>query len=284
MGRTAPSVLRFLAGHSPISRGRWPMLSALRDDPECRDWLASLENPTRTRHGFRIFTLPGDLTSDWIKLHGQHESGTERFILDNLRPGSTLVDVGANVGYFSLLAAAVGRAKAVAFEPQLPVADLLQRSVSHNRLDASVRVERVALSNARATARMTSCPGNTGHSRMARAEDKELQPYPVPVATLDEWVDEHPAGPVSACKIDTEGTELRVLQGMSRLIDREGPAITVEVADDLLADFGASGREIREFLESRGYADVSGKYGHRGDRNSYFVSRHRRPNRAAAGA
>lgn len=270
LGRLAPSALRFLAHRSTINRGRWPMLSALRDDPRCRAWLASLENPTKTRRGFRIYTLAGDLTSDWIKLHGQHEAGTERFILDHLKPGTALLDVGANVGYFSLLAATVGRARAVAFEPQRPVADLLQRSAGHNRVEGLVRVERLALSDAPATMRMTSCPGNTGRSRLVGSDCAGAEPYPVSVVALDDWLRDNPVGPVSVCKIDTEGAELRVLLGMARLLDREGPAVVVEVIDEHLAGFGASGRNVCETLKGHGYADVTRRYAPRGDPNRYF--------------
>src|ERR1039457_7213271 len=177
MGRIAPSALRFLAHHYPFSRGRYAMLCALTDDAKCRGWLASLENPTRTRRGFRIFTLPGDLTSDWIKLYGQHETGTEKFMLDHLKPGSTFLDIGANIGYFSLLAAVTGGARVVSFEPQRTVADLLQQSVAPHRIGDSARVERRALSNAPATMRMTSCPGNTGHSRLADNDDKRSEEH-----------------------------------------------------------------------------------------------------------
>lgn len=270
MGRVAPSALRLLAHHSTINRGRWPMLSALREDARCRAWLASLENPAKTRRGFRIFTIAGDLTSDWIKLYGQHEAGTESFILDHLRPGTTLLDVGANIGYFSLLAATAGRARAVAFEPQRPVADLLQRSAAHNGIEGLVRVERLALADRPATMRMTSCPGNTGHSRLAGADCAAVEPYPVSVVALDDWLRDNPVGPVSVCKIDTEGAELRVLLGMAQLLDREGPAIAVEVIDEHLAGFGASGQGVRELLRSHAYADVSEGYALPGDRNRYF--------------
>ncbi|HEY5079980.1 MAG TPA: FkbM family methyltransferase [Opitutaceae bacterium] len=277
MGRIAPSALRFLAHRSPVSRGRWPMLSALLEDGKCREWLASLENPTRTRRGFRIFTLPGDLTSDWIKLHGQHETGTERFILDHLRPASAFLDIGANIGYFSLLAAITGGARVVAFEPQRPIAELLSRSVAHNRVGDRVRVEQLALSNAPATMRMTSCPGNTGHAQLARPDDAAAQPYPVPVVVLDEWLAANPVGAVSVCKIDTEGSEVRVLEGMARLLARDGPAIVVEVIGEFLAEFGASGPGILGMLSDHGYADVTERYTFHSDRNRYFV----KPSRAA---
>jgi FkbM family methyltransferase len=247
------------------------MLSVLLSDAKFRKWLASLENPTRTRHRFRIFTIAGDLTSDWIKLYGQHEGGPETFILDNLRTGSTFLDIGANVGYFSLLAAVKCKVKVVAFEPQSPIAALLLNSVAFNKLQKLVKVEQIALSDTQATMRMTSCPTNTGHSQLANTDDKNGQSYLVSVVALDDWVKENPLGPVSVCKIDTEGAELRVLRGMSQLLDRDSPAVVIEIFEECLAEFGASGSEIFSFFNSHGYTDVSEKYVSRDDNNRYFI-------------
>jgi FkbM family methyltransferase len=263
--------MRFLAHHNPFSRGRWLMLSSLLDDEKGRRWLAGLENPTRTRHSFRIYTIPGDLTSDWIKLNGQHEVGTERFILDHLEPRTTLLDIGANIGYFSLLAAAVRGARVVAFEPQREVAELLRRSAAHNQVSGLVQVEELALSDAPATMRMTDCPRNTGHSQLVGADAEGAQPYPVSVVAFDDWEKDNSLGRVSVCKIDTEGSELRVLAGMERLLDRDGPAIVLEVIEEFLTEFGASGKSILELLGRRGYRDVSNRYTSLGDRNRYFV-------------
>jgi FkbM family methyltransferase len=249
------------------------MLCALTGDARCRAWLASLENPTRTRRGFGIYTVPGDLTSDWIKLHGQHESGVETFILRHLGAGATLLDIGANIGYFSLLAAVTAGARAVAFEPQRPIAQLLARSAAHNGVADRVRVEPLALSSAAATLRMTLCPGNTGHARLAGAGDSEAGPDPVQVVALDEWLKGNPVGPVSVCKIDTEGAELDVLRGMVQLLDRDGPAVVVEVIDGHLARFGASGQGVLGLLRGLGYADVSDRYTFRGDTNRYLEMR-----------
>lgn len=270
-GRLAPSALRFFAHRNPTNRARWPLLSALRDDPKCRDWLASLENPTRTRRGFQIFTLLGDLTSDWIKVHGQHETGTERFILDHLTPGTTFIDVGANIGYFSLLAASVSKASVVAFEPQPAIAELLRKSVVFNHLEELVKVESLALSNAPSTMKMTACPGNSGHSQITRTGTVDTQSFDVQVVALDTWMKHNPTGPVSVCKIDTEGSEIQVLEGMSDLLDRDGPAIVIEVIEEFLAGFGGSESRMLGLLKSRGYIEVSKAYTFRGDPNRYFA-------------
>jgi FkbM family methyltransferase len=275
LGRAAPSALRWLAHRNPIKRGRWPLLDALNCDPQCREWLSGLENPTRTRRGFRLFTIPGDLTSDFIKLHGQHEAGTEEFILDHLEPGYTFLDIGANIGYFSLLAAIAGHVKSVAFEPQGPVAELLARSADFNGVSGMVRVERFALSDAPASMKMTSCPGNTGHAQLADPGDEGDKACRVPVLALDDWLRANPVGRVSVCKIDTEGTELRVLRGMQELLARDAPAIVIEVIDDLLGDFGVSGPQVLGLLGALGYREVSGDYTSKGDCNRYLIKERR---------
>jgi FkbM family methyltransferase len=247
------------------------MLDTILADPKGREWLASLENPTRTRRGFRLYTLPGDLTSDWIKLHGEHETGTERFIMDHLITGCAFLDVGANIGYFSLLAALAGGSTVVAFEPQRQVADLLRQSVAHNHAEEQVRVECIALSDMAGSMRMTSCPGNTGHSQLAAPDGIGPLSSLVEVVVLDDWLEAHPVGRVSVCKIDTEGAEARILKGMAKLLKRDRPAIVIEVIDEFLAEFDASSAEILRILADHGYRDVSARYTFHSDRNRYFV-------------
>jgi FkbM family methyltransferase len=272
LGRISPASLRFLARKYPFERGRWPALSALMDDEKGRAWLASLENPTTTRHGFEIFTLTGDLTSDWIKLFGQHEVATEKFILDHLSRGGSFLDIGANIGYFSLLAAHAG-SRVVAFEPQPRIAGLLRNSVTHNRFGDLVRVEELALSDRAATMKMTSCPGNTGHSQLVGQVEEGGLPSMVSVLPLDSWLEGNPVGPVSVCKIDTEGAELQVLAGMARLLERDRPSIVMECIDDFLNEYGGSGPKVSALLGDLGYEDVSGRYATHRDRNRYFVGK-----------
>ena len=271
LANLAPSVLRFLARRTPIERYQWPLLAELTAAPKGRRWLESRETPTRTRKGFRIFTLPNDLTSDFIKLHGKHESGTERFVLDHLEPGATFLDVGANIGYYSLLAASAGGSKVVAFEPQKPLADLLRQSIDINNLGQLVRVEQLALSNEAATMRIRSCPGNSGHAQLTANNDDGVEPYTVSVVAFDGWSQSQPIGRTSVCKIDTEGAELNVLKGMARMLARDRPALVVELVDAFLTTFGASESEVRTLVRGFGYRDVSSRYATPGDNNGYFV-------------
>jgi FkbM family methyltransferase len=272
LASTLPSALRFLAYRNKTEKWRWPLLEELVAVPKGRRWLASIENPTRTRNGFRLFTLPNDLTSDFIKLHGQHEPGTEEFILDHLKPNCTFLDVGANIGYYSLVAAIKGKSKVVAFEPQEPISELLQLSVEYNKLASLVKVEPSALSNSPATMRITSCPGNSGHAQLTSSSGDNVQPYTVSAVVFDEWMQTNPIDRVSVCKIDTEGAEFQVLNGMVKMLARDRPAIVIEIIDAFLVEFGASESAVWGFLRDLGYRDVSARYKSFGDNNRYLVT------------
>jgi FkbM family methyltransferase len=173
----------------------------------------------------------------------------------------------------SLRAAAVGKARVIAFEPQPQVAELLGRSVGLNRLDGVVRIEACALSNVESRMKMTACPGNSGHSQLRNADAADGHSLEVPVVVLDNWLEANPGGPVSVCKIDTEGSEIQVLEGMARLLDRDGPAIVVEVIDEFLAEYGGSAARLLEFLERHGYVEISAAYTFHKDPNRYFAKK-----------
>ena len=151
-----------------------------------------------------------------------------RLLQSVLRPGDLFVDVGANIGIYTILAAEVG-ARVVAVEPASDTADLLERNVRLNGLEERVRIERVAVGARSGTARFTQ--GNDVLNRVlddptspTTGDDEPAPPFltlrakgfeTVPVRTLGELVgDEF----VAAVKIDVEGRELHVLEGAAALL------------------------------------------------------------------
>jgi FkbM family methyltransferase len=151
-----------------------------------------------------------------------------RLLQSVLRPGDLFVDVGANIGIYTILAAEVG-ARVVAVEPASDTADLLERNVRLNRLEDRVRIERVAVGARSGTARFTrgtdvlnrivDDPASPAADEGAAAQQfwtLRAQGFEsVPVRTLVDLVgDEF----VAAVKIDVEGQELHVLEGADDLL------------------------------------------------------------------
>jgi FkbM family methyltransferase len=164
------------------------------------------------------------------------------------------IDVGAHVGYFSLLAGLANPEGTVyAFEPLAPVHARLQRNVALNEL-ANVHCETVALGRRAGTAEFfhvpDSIPSSSSFSRefMESIVAKErLVARPVAVTTLDEFLAERAVTGVDLVKIDTESTENDVLAGMLETLRRDRPAIVCEVLP------GGPAEEIEELLRPFGY-------------------------------
>ncbi len=155
-----------------------------------------------------------------------YEPKTTSYIGQRLRPGHIFVDVGANHGYFTILAAAlVGeRGRVFAFEPNPPVFRQLEQHVRLNGFEHRVVLVQQALSDtSRDGARLfvSQCSGNSGLSSLVPAASTiamgGLSPdhtIPVQTMTFDRWLEGSGVEHVDLVKIDTEGAEAEVIRGM----------------------------------------------------------------------
>jgi FkbM family methyltransferase len=195
-----------------------------------------------------------------------YEAHLTRYFADHLRAGSVFVDVGANCGYFSLLAAGLTGAsgRIFAFEPNPPVFDELSRHVQLNSVGDRVRMFKLALSDARVEGvPLFVSPLQSGLSTFItqRATSEQCFGRPgtvsVETVTFDEWREHESADHVDLMKIDVEGFEAQVLAGMIRsLRARRIRRIVCETTWDspahrLLVDAGFKPR----FLENVGSVD-----------------------------
>jgi FkbM family methyltransferase len=184
---------------------------------------------------------------------------TEReFLKAYLRPGDLFVDVGANIGLFSLIAARlVGPSgKVYAFEPTGRIYERLTNNVRLNGFD-DILCFRLALSD------------QIGQQSLFISEDRfdAWNSFAHPVAgqsfenervdceTWDDFALKHNLlGRIAMMKLDVEGWEARVLSGAKQALSREGaPLLQVEFTDATAASAGSSCEELYHVLESLGY-------------------------------
>ncbi len=205
-----------------------------------------------TRHGFRIQID----VSDWLGRHvyvtGEYEPPTTRLITHRLARGSTFVDVGANVGYFTLLGAKCvgGHGKVYSFEPLPAVRRRLEENIQMNQF-SHCEVHALAASNVEGTREFFVGPrDHLGVSSLRRLEDAS-ETLTVQTATLDEVL---PLDiQVALIKIDVEGSECHVLEGMQAILARSRPDIILEVTPEYLANLDRSPKQIEELLGVFGY-------------------------------
>ncbi|WP_420125221.1 FkbM family methyltransferase [Longimicrobium sp.] len=180
-------------------------------------------------------------------LNGTYEREQTRLFEQLLRPGGVVLDVGANVGYYTLLASVlVGDGGSVhAFEPEPRNAEFLRR---HLRINGrrNVTVRQAAVSDRAGTARFQFGTGSgTGH--LAQAGGLEVR-----TLRLDDYCAEHALVP-AALKIDVEGAEMSVLMGARETLARHRPTIFLsthgaEVHAASLALLHGLGYQLRPIL------------------------------------
>ncbi|HEX8361339.1 MAG TPA: FkbM family methyltransferase [Longimicrobium sp.] len=175
-------------------------------------------------------------------LGGSYEPEQTRLFERHVRPGDTVLDVGAHVGYYTVLSAVLaGQRGAVwAFEPNPTNARFLRRHAEINGL-RQVTVTEAAVSDANGTARFGFGRGSgTGH--LAAEGDVEVR-----TVRLDDFCAEHGIAP-AAIKIDVEGAEGAVLNGAREVLAKHRPII-------FLSTHGAEVHQAcLAFMKEAGYA------------------------------
>jgi FkbM family methyltransferase len=210
----------------------------------------------RARFGARMSGETTEILQQYLYYFGLWEPSVTRCVANRLQPGDVFVDVGANIGYYSLLAAhCVGKdGRVVAVEPAPPLFSALEESVLRNGAQ-NIRCVRAAASGRAGRVMLVAGPeDNTGLTRIA-ADHGENTAEAVEARPLDQILEHDELERVRLVKIDVEGAEGAVVAGMSALLEAPLPdlEILVELHPDLLARHGDSIEQIMEQFRSTGF-------------------------------
>jgi FkbM family methyltransferase len=173
----------------------------------------------------------------WI---GRYERLHQQLLAKVVSPRSVFFDIGAHVGFYSLLASRrVGMdGRVVAFEPNPRNVRFLKRHVAKNGVE-NVEIVQAAVSSTNGWVRFD----DSGNSSMGHVRDDAGMR--VPSVALDAWAAEHDLWP-TVIKIDVEGHELPVLDGATKILSETHPIIALSVGPDSVAS-------CRALLETHGY-------------------------------
>lgn len=183
---------------------------------------------------------------------GQYEALEMRTLLALLEDASTFVDLGSNIGWYAVHAAALRRdLNVVALEPVSHTYEQLRRNLELN--DAQVTALRLGLSQAPGQVDITVSPTLSGAASMAPSRHYADQVVEtVEMTTLDALTDEMDLR-VDVLKADVEGAELLVLQGGIETLRRDKPAVLAEMLRIHSAEFGYHPNEILDLMRPLGY-------------------------------
>jgi FkbM family methyltransferase len=182
--------------------------------------------------GTRLYFPPWSTLAGHVAATGSHEPTEQAFMAHYVRPGDLAVDVGANLGIYTVALAGLG-AQVVAFEPGTQARSVLEYNVALNGFGDRVRVVPWALGDRDGEAVLTTTLDGANHLEDAHRGSHATEP--VALRTLDSVAGEAPDwfdadGPM-VVKIDAEGYDEAVLRGASGLLEKRRPIVMVETWD-----------------------------------------------------
>ena len=198
--------------------------------------------------GFQIYVRKNDnFIGAVIAREKGYEAHVTRLLSSMLSKGDTFVDIGANIGYFSLLAASrVGLdGRVIAFEPGPANCELMRRSIAENGYQNVITLWPAAVSDKDEEVLYTT-PGINSNGRIVNPAEAAGTPNAMPVlaVALDGALAE--LDRVDVIKMDIEGAEARAWRGMQEVIRRHRPQLLFEFSPVLLRR--TSGLDPAEFL------------------------------------
>lgn len=184
---------------------------------------------------------------------------SQRVLQALLRPGDSMVDIGANAGMMMLVAAAAvgSKGQVHCFEPNPIAADRCRANIEANGLDSRVSLNLVGLSDQPGSLTFSwpkdySDMGTFGGGVPTAYAHLPRESRTLPVQRGDDALSALPLTGSLTIKVDVEGFEERVLRGLDRTISKWRPAILTEVEPDLLSAAGSSAQAVCKQLLDRG--------------------------------
>ena len=181
----------------------------------------------------------------------EYEPTTTEVFKQHLKKDSTVIDIGANIGYFTLLAAQ-GAEKVIAIEPESMNANDLRANVELNGF-SNVEIMKVAASNKSGISQLNVSAGESGeHSLIVPKSRKYANTQEVKLVTIDDLYIRN----ISLIKIDTEGHEYEVIEGAIKTLQKYYPPLIIEIWPEGLNTSGHSVEEFGALINGIGYNDI----------------------------
>jgi FkbM family methyltransferase len=167
--------------------------------------------------------------------------------------GGTIIDVGANIGLYTIRACAIVGPKGhvVSIEAAPPHADAVQKNIELNDVHNATLLN-CAVGDMNGFAVLT-LPRDTNLGMFTLGDVDGVEKFRVPIRRIDDIISENNVDRVDFIKMDIEGSELHALRGARQTLERFHPTILIELNEIALKRCGTSSREVKSFLSSLGY-------------------------------
>lgn len=213
----------------------------------------------RDRHRVVVKTIDGinynlclnEFIDSDIYYYGCFEEDTTRAIKGLVRPGMTVLDIGANMGAHTLSMAKIAgpEGRVIAFEPMAWAQEKLRTNIGLNSF-TNIVVEKVALSN-----KTTTEPASfrTSWDKFDSASSGIVPEEGITFDTLDNYVENHNLPALDFIKLDVDGFEFKVLEGAIKTLKQFKPMLLMELGNWTLEAHGDTLQSLIRLLESIEY-------------------------------
>lgn len=207
-------------------------------------------------HGMELLVRADEDVGRDVYFFGEYEPQDSAFILRNLRPTDICLDVGANVGYYTIsLGLKVQAGEVHAFEPAELNYHVLTLNTLTNRL-SNVVVNKCAVGDDTQEVEFFVAQDGGFSSTVDTGRRRILEKTRVGMVTLDSYCSEVGLSRVDFLKVDVEGAEPKVIAGARHLLsnsERRPRLIMLELHEGMLRQFDSSLREMTAVMEAYGY-------------------------------
>jgi FkbM family methyltransferase len=219
-------------------------------------WLG-IDEKTYTKKlpgNFYMELSPAEHIQQQLFWYGYYEKDIVALIKKILQPNIIFLDIGANIGYFSLYTAiSEPTSIVIAFEPVEEIFRKLEENISANNLKNVVTIKAAVGEINEERELYISGPDNQGMSSFRQPENFSGKKETVRVWCLDDWFATSGLSRIDLIKLDVEGSELAALKGMKKALQSFRPALIVEVNPETLSLFNLSPRDVYDYLEALEY-------------------------------
>jgi FkbM family methyltransferase len=204
-----------------------------------------------TRAGLQWCLNPSDYTQAELFWTGETDRWDIYHVKKLLRPGSTMFDIGANFGSYSLqiCEGLATKCNIHCFEPTLETYKRLVQNIHLNGFSEKISAHCVGLSDEPSVGGLAHQVGNSGASRIVSTGEGQQ----VSLINLDTFCEANHIDQLNFIKMDVQGFEPRVLRGATATIERFRPPMLVELDPYMLQLQGSSPPDVASLVRQFGY-------------------------------
>lgn len=214
----------------------------------------SLFIETSLKFGIKMNLNIKEYVQAFLYNYGAYELPTINFFRKQIKQGMCVIDVGANVGYHSLIMTKlVGQKGSVySFEPEIKNIELLNTNIKLNRFK-NINIIKKAVSNQNGSIKLyLSNSDNLGVHSTVFCEDTVSNKFEeIEAVKLDDFVTDNQIKKVDFVKIDVEGAETDVLAGMENILLNHRPIIVMELVEKLQNIKGWTTKSVKEMMKNK---------------------------------